>query len=211
MTDVMCQRHPNKRTLPERASRRPYCLDIEEARAVAALFSDSPCLRRDPKVVAAYGALQQQSDRMFRALSDPHRVGTIQVSFTRVMNPYDTDAELISGVRSQGLLEVAAAGCHRDRLHPLMDCTIGGPYDRFRAVHDLLGHVNTGLGFSRYDEYAAWRTQDTHYTGIARLALASELHAEHSAFWVSGRMPEHKAFLLDPPVLDWARSDQAAS
>jgi hypothetical protein len=167
-------------------------------------------MRRDSKVVAAYGALQQQSDRMFRALTYPHRSGTVRVAFTRVTNPYASDAELISGVRSQGLLEVAAAGCHRDRLHPLLDCAVGGSYDRFRAVHDLLGHVNTGLGFSRYDEYAAWRIQDKHYRGLARLALASELHAEHSAFWVAGRMPEHKAFLLDPPILDWARSDQEA-
>jgi hypothetical protein len=145
---------------------------------------------------------------MFRALTDPHRLGTVQVAFTRVTNPYADDVELICGVRSLGLLEVAAAGCHRDRLHPLLDCAVGGPYDRFRAVHDLLGHVKTGLGFSRYDEYAAWRIQDKLYRGMARLALASELHAEHSAFWVAGRMPEHKAFLLDPPLLDWARSDQ---
>jgi hypothetical protein len=175
---------------------------------VAALFSASPCLQRDPRVLAAYAALEQQSDRMFRVLTDPDRSGTVQVAFTGVANPYANDAELIRGVRSEGVLEVAAAGCDRDRLHPTLDCAVGGAYDRFRAVHDLLGHVSTGLGFSRYDEYAAWRIQDEQYSGIARLALASELHAEHSAFWVQGSLPEHKAFLLDLPMIDWARSGQ---
>lgn len=41
------------------------------------------------------------------------------------------------------------------RRHPLMDSTRGGAYDRFHAVHDILGHAGLGLGFDRNREFAA--------------------------------------------------------
>jgi hypothetical protein len=56
---------------------------------------------------------------------------------------------MIAAVRAEHLLEVTAAAADRDRAHPLLGCELGGPYDRFRAVHDIVGHVIPRFGFDR--------------------------------------------------------------
>jgi hypothetical protein len=79
--------------------------------------------------------------------------------------------------------------------------SIGGTYDRFRAVHDIVSHAWRGYGFDRHGEFSAWLTEDRMYTGLARWALATELHAEHSVLWTTGTVAEHKAVLLPPTLL----------
>jgi hypothetical protein len=181
-------------------------LNAQEALEVAWAYSNAPTLQRVPRVLAAYAALESQSDYMFSLITDPARKGVVRVAFTRATKPYASDCELIDAVRKTRLLEVTTVASCGDRLHPLLGCTAGGTYDRFRAVHDILGHVCTGSGFDRQGEYHAWRIQDQQYSGLARLALASELHAEHSVYWTSGQLPEHKAWILEPRLLAWARA-----
>jgi hypothetical protein len=108
------------------------------------------------------------------------------------------------------LLEVTAVARERDRLHPVMGCEIGGAYDRFRAVHDILGHGHLGLGFGREGEYAAWRYQECLHSPLARLALATELHAEHSVRWTTGGLAEHKAAVLDQRVIERSRAGRSS-
>jgi hypothetical protein len=86
-----------------------------------------------------------------------------------------------------------------------MDSTRGGAYDRFRAVHDILGHAGLGLGFDRNGEFAAWLYQARLHSALARRALATELHGQHSVYWTTGRMAEPKAVLLDPQLLRRSR------
>ena len=43
------------------------------------------------------------------------------------------------------------------------------------------------------------------YTGLARWALATELHGEHSVRWTTGNLADHKAILLEPRLLDASR------
>lgn len=183
-----------------------YRLDPAEAFECASAFAAARNSYRDPKVMASYAALQDQSDRLFDTITDPAHKGAIRVVFTYAEHPYAGDWELIDAVRRERLLEVSAAISCADRLHPLLECNPGGPYDRFRAVHDIFGHARPGLGFDRQGEYVAWRIQDRQYSGIARLALASELHAEHSVYWTSGAISEHKACILEPRLLAWART-----
>jgi hypothetical protein len=83
----------------------------------------------------------------------------------------------------------------------LLGAEVGGAYSRFRAVHDLVGHVATGYGFDQDGEYSAWLVQRSLYTGYARWAAATELHGEVSALWTTGQFAEHKALLLDPLLL----------
>jgi hypothetical protein len=78
---------------------------------------------------------------------------------------------------------------------------MGGAYDRFRAVHDLLGHVASGDGFNQEGEYQAWRAQCLLYSGLARWALATELHGENSVLCGTGQFAEHKSILLPPDLL----------
>ena len=125
--------------------------------------------------------------------------------FTRCHAPYASDHEMIAAVRTVGLLEVTSADSERDRRHPLMGCEVGGAYDRFRAVHDIVGHVGPCLGFDRDGEFGAWLAQERLYRGLAQWALATELHGEHSVLWTTGVLSDHKAALLDHDLLARAR------
>jgi hypothetical protein len=66
--------------------------------------------------------------------------------------------------------------------------------------------VGPCLGFDRDGEFAAWLTQERLYDGLARWALATELHAEHSVRWTTGTLADHKATLVDRDLLKRVRN-----
>ncbi len=120
--------------------------------------------------------------------------------------PYATAAELAASVRGHGLLELWPAQLDPDRRHPLLDRSVGGDYDRFRAVHDIVSHGWLGHEFDADGEFAAWLAEDRLYHGPARWALATELHGEHSVQWTTDTVADHKAVLLDPDLLRASRA-----
>jgi hypothetical protein len=73
-------------------------------------------------------------------------------------------------------------------------------------VHDILGHARLGLGFDRDGEFAVWLAQERLHSPLARRALATELHGQHSVRWTTGEVAAPKATLLDPGLLRRARS-----
>ena len=85
----------------------------------------------------------------------------------------------------------------------------GAAPNRFRAVHDVIGHGLLGLGFDRDGEFTVWRFQERFHSRLARRALATELHGEHSVRWTTGDLPEHKAFLLDERVVRASRAGRS--
>jgi hypothetical protein len=172
-------------------------LDPLAAQAVAEAHDAAPRVG-GPACVAAYRQLVEETDRLFRRLG-------VDVVFTMSQRPYDDADELIRSVRHDRILEVTSARWEQDRRHPLMECAVGGEYDRFRAVHDVLGHGWLGVGFDRDGEYAAWRFQERFHSALAQRALATELHGEHSVRWTSGDLPEHKGALLDARVVARSR------
>jgi hypothetical protein len=174
-------------------------VDAASVSRVSATFRDTKSRTGDPLISAAYSQLQCQSDRMFSALTGP-REG-VRVVFTPCRRPYLSDQELIGAVKSTRVLEVTSAAVDGDRRHPQLGCETGGPYDRFRAVHDLVGHVAFGYGFDQEGEYHAWRAQCSMFSGLARWALATELHGENSVLCDTGQIAEHKAILLPPDLL----------
>ena len=186
----------------------PRRVDPDLAGEVAVRFQSARSDRTDPTVRAAYDQLERQSDAIFSQLTDPdHPLHCgLRVEFTCCENPYSSDDELVGAARTHGVLEITTSARERDRRHPLLGCDLGGTYDRFRAVHDIVGHVGPCLGFDRDGEFAAWLIQEQRYDGLARWALATELHAEHSARWTTGALSDHKATLLDPDLLNKARS-----
>ena len=186
-------------------------VDPDVARNIAQWFMDAQPRGRDQLVTAAYRELQVQTDRQFAELTEPDGACGYTVAWTRQAVPYATATELIEAVRTTGVLEVTPARTDRDRLHPGLDCGFGGPYDRLRAVHDIVGHVMTGYGFDRDGEYSAWLLQSNLYCGLARWAAATELHAEHSVTWTTRQFPEHKAVLLPRRLLRRSRSGVAGA
>jgi hypothetical protein len=187
--------------LPNRLARpRPAVRHVlpSETEAIADCFISARS-RADPLVAQAYRQLETQTDEQFGALTDPQGPYRITVVGTRNITPYADAEELTASVLSSRTLEVTTSAA--DRAHPALGGEVGGAYYRFRAVHDLLGHVATGYGFDRDGEYSAWLLQRSLYTGLARWAAATELHGEISALWITHAFPEHKAVLLDPCLL----------
>lgn len=152
------------------------------------------------KVKEAYTQLQTETDHLFTILSRDPVSSAARVVFTRCPRPYASDAELIAAVSSGCTLEVTSAATAEGRLHPILGCEFGGAFDRFRAVHDLIGHGWCGYGFAFDSEYAAWRVQDLLHSGLARSALATELYGVNAARSIIGKSPELKALLF--PIRD---------
>jgi hypothetical protein len=179
-------------------------VDQAAAHEVAAAYLDAPG-RRDPLTAAAYSRLVTESDRFFRRITSPGRPDAVRVDFTTCPTPYGDAHEVIRSVADDRVLEVSTVAADPDRRHPLMGSEVGGAYDRFRTVHDILGHARLGLGFDRHGEFAVWLSQERFHGPLARRALATELHGQHSVYWTTGEMAEPKAVLLDPGLLRRSR------
>ena len=169
-----------------------------ETKAIADCFA-SGRTSADPLVGMAYRQLAMQTDQQFAALTDPQGLYRITVVSTSQATPYSDAGELVASVLTSRTLEVTTS--RADRPHPLLGGEAGSAYYRFRAVHDLVGHVATGYGFDADGEYSAWLVQRNLYAGLARWAAATELHGEISALWTTRQFAEHKAVLLDPHLL----------
>jgi hypothetical protein len=125
----------------------------------------------------------------------------MRVAFTRCREPYADAQELSESVRFEQILEIFPAAYEPDHQHPLLDPSIGGAHDCLRAVHDIVSHGWLRYSCNRDGEFSAWHVEDRIYSGLARRALATELHAQHSVLWTSGQFAEPKATLLHPDLL----------
>jgi hypothetical protein len=161
-------------------------------------YLHSRSAHRDAQVIEAYRQLQVETDRLFALLTRGSCPWAVRVVFTRCARPYESDKELTFAVRANGTLEMTSAAAAGERLHPLFDCGFGGAFDRFRAVHDFIGHVWYGYGFDLDDEYGAWSAQDRLHSGLARFALATELYGVNAARGVTGEAADLRALLLAP-------------
>jgi hypothetical protein len=177
----------------------PARVDPAVAREVASAYLDAPT-RRDPLTAAAFAQLVTETDDLFRRITF-----SVHVHFTACAHPYRDAHELIAAVRDFGVLEITTVAADRDRRHPLMGNERGGSYDRFRGVHDALGHARMRLGFDRDEELTVWLAQERFHSPLARRALASELHGQHSVRWTTGEIAEPKAALLPAALLRRAR------
>jgi hypothetical protein len=164
-------------------------------------YLHSRSAHRDARVIEAYRQLQAETDHLFSLLTRDGCHWAVRVAFTRCVQPYESDKELICAVRANGTLEITSAAAVGERLHPLFGCEFGGAFDRFRAVHDLIGHAWYGYGFGLDDECAAWSAQDQMHSGLARFALATELYGVNAARGIVREAPNLRALLLAPPTL----------
>lgn len=117
-------------------------------------YMESRSAHRDAWVIEAYKQLQVETDHLFSLVTRSASNRAARVVFTRCVQPYESDEELIFAVHAEGTLEITSAATAGQRLHPLLDCEFGGAFDRFRAVHDLIGHAWCGYGFDLDDECA---------------------------------------------------------
>ena len=176
-------------------------VNSKRAHLVASAFAAAPSISSDPKVGAAYAELGDQARSWFARLTSDYARRPVRVVFTRCREPYSDAQELSESVRFDQVLEIVPAAYERDRHHPLLDPSVGGAHDCLRAVHDIVSHGWLRYSFDRDGEFSAWHVEHRVYSGLARWALATELHAQHSVLWTSGRLAEFKATLLPPDLL----------
>jgi hypothetical protein len=198
-------------TLPGRGSERPgrpsrsaLCRRNEHWRRQTVSFPSAraPRLLWSLPTISLRGRQTGSSRRRRHA----HGLYRFRVVSTSGAFPYGDASELIASVLETRTLEVTTARADRD--HPMLGGAVGGPYFRFRAVHDLVGHVATGYGFDPDGEYSAWLVQSSLYLGAARSAAATELHGEISALWATGQHAEHRAVLLDAELMTSGLADR---
>jgi len=184
-----------------RVSRRSGRIDWEQADLIASAFLEAPRTAENRTVRAAYAELSLQARRWFVRLTGDRCPDPVRVAYTRCPEPYRSACDLSESVRSLRVLELSPALHDHDRRHPLLDTSVGGAYDCLRAVHDIVSHGWCRFGFDRHGEFSAWLTESRINTGLARWALATELHGEHSVRWTSGYLADHKALLLELDLL----------
>ena len=187
-----------RQDIPEGA--RPQ-VDLSMAAMVGDWYLHSRSAHRSAQVIEAYRQLQVETDRLYTLFTRDACPWATRVGFTRCGQPYESDEELICAVRANGTLEITSAVAAGERLHPLLGCELGGAFDRFRAVHDLIGHACYGYGFDLADECAAWSAQDRLHNGLARWALATEIYGVNAARSIAGNAPDLRALLLAPTTL----------
>jgi hypothetical protein len=176
-------------------------VNAAQAHLVAGAFAAAPSVASDPQLGPAYAALSEQALRLFAGLTTDRACRPVRVVFTRCREPYRDAHELSDSVRLDRVLEICSAAYERDRRHPLLEASVGGAHDCLRAVHDIVSHGWLGYSFDRDGEFSAWRVEHGLYSGLARWALATELHAHHSVLWTTGELAAFKATLLPPDLL----------
>jgi len=83
----------------------------------------------------------------------------------------------------RGELSVYATRADPNYSHPALPADVN---DRFRAVHDVFGHIATGRNFSRHGEAGAFEHHRQMFSPEARLAMTSETKAQNSGLvWSS--------------------------
>jgi hypothetical protein len=166
------------------------------AHEVSAAYIDAP-RRRDPLGGVAYAQLVAETDPIFRRITSPDRPDPVRVFFTMCPTPNANAEEIIGSVRNEQLVEVTIVATDADRRHLLMDSEMGGAYDRFRGCPRRPGPRLAGARLRSRREFAVWLSQERFHTPLARRALATELHGQHSVRWTTGEIAEPKGVLFD--------------
>ena len=106
-------------------------------------------------------------------------------------DPYDNFAEMWEDYATNKRVKVLKT-----------EATGGHPFftneqnDKFRAVHDIFGHLATGRGFDRNGEEAAYQAHISMFGPDAVKAAATELRGQNSVLLETGDFPPQKLIIL---------------
>jgi hypothetical protein len=106
-------------------------------------------------------------------------------------DPYKNVHELADDVRNNKRIKVL--GTHVTGAHPFFSTDEN---DKFRAVHDVFGHLGAGRGLDRHGEEAAYQAHSRMFSEQARGALASETRGQNGSLIVNGRFGPQKIAVL---------------
>jgi len=143
----------------------------------------------DDLMEKAYRQMAKETDDQFRVLPynfSYHRAGE---------GNYNGAMDMASDVHGNKHLYVYQGGDKHDFLNRVDPASGLNENEKFRAVHDLLGHAIYGNQFGPKGEEMAWAVHSQMYSPLARLAMTSETRGQNSMVNYSPLNAELKAQL----------------
>lgn len=163
----------------------------------------------DPAARSHFEAMGNEVDAQYEHLTN--RMG-IRVQVTD-HDPYKDVHELAHDVTANKRIQVL--GTHATGGHPFFSDTQN---DRFRAVHDVFGHLGAGRDFDRHGEEATYQAHARMFTPHAVGALASETRGQNASLIVNNHfgpqrvavLPQHlwQPGLARMAARDWSEFDR---
>ena len=144
------------------------------ARSMPDVLEQAGAKDYDDLMEKAYRQLAKETDAQFQALPfnfSFHRGGEGNYSGTR---------ELLEDIHGNRHMYVFQGGDKHDFLNKVDDATGLNENEKFRAVHDAMGHAIYGNEFGPMGEERAWAIHQQMYSPLARLAMTAETRGQNS-------------------------------
>jgi hypothetical protein len=128
----------------------------------------------DDLMEKAYRQMAKETDEQFQRLPynfSYHRAGE---------GNYNGAKDMASDVHGNKHLYVYQGGDKHDFLHNVDPKSGLNENEKFRAVHDLLGHAIYGNEFGPKGEEMAWAIHQQMYSPLARMAMTAETRGQNS-------------------------------
>lgn len=152
----------------------------------------------DKHALPAYHAMRDETRRQFDHMTKPRSRGGmgINVEVTQ-QDPYGSKgANSIIGELRDDVM-------NNNRIKVMSTATTGehavfsnDDNDKFRAVHDVFGHLGSGRGIDMHGEEAAFQKHSRMFSPLARQAMATETRGQNAALHKHGEFQEQKIGLL---------------
>lgn len=165
---AVADRYLKRAALPPAPRFATVEVDQQAASDIADLYRRAKSRPDDPRVRAAYDALNKETEAQWRTVSRNVKVER----WTGAGEPYSNTAEMRTDILNNKHLYVAEGPAH-----PLM--TPEQSF-RFRAVHDYFGYALNGYDRTARGAENAWLAHSQMYSKQARGAMTTETRARNS-------------------------------
>lgn len=177
------------KTLDDQDFSEVVAIDPDRRQKIVSQYDRMPVL--DEKAKKAYDQFAGELDRQFKFLEEQG----IKFEFVDE-DPYKTFYEMHQDFLQNRRLKVMKTSVTGS--HPYWSNTTN---DKFRAVHDVLGHLVTGRGFDRHGEEAAYQAHKLTLPVQVHGALAMETRGQNAFLIERGDFPPQKAGILPDEMI----------
>lgn len=147
---------------------------------------------------SSYESLRGDINDQYNMLTSPTEQGGMGLSVEWTPDdPYETPWAIRDDIDNNRRLRVMDTAAHPDQAHSVFTPEEN---NRFRAVHDVFGHVGTGRNFSRHGEEAAYQLHSQMVRPESQDALRSETQMQNSYLnYTGGQFPANRPYETPAP------------
>ena len=170
-------------------------VDPEKTSVVSAAYQEAAEVTKKEmteEARVAWTALATEVEDQYALATKAVEEGGLGITIEYVdSDPYANFAEMWEDYTKNGRVKILRT-----------EATGGHPFftneqnDKFRAVHDIFGHLATGRGFDRNGEEAAYQAHVSMFGPDATKAAATELRGQNSVLLETGDFPPQKLIIL---------------